>query len=329
MPDIRNNKIMTTTLSWYQVRERDQMNLSRLFDEVTMISGPWRRTVWEQNGAPTCYIFAEEHENKGSCPHAIDISTLTRDIIHNTEGVHVFIEHFIHAMDITHLQTAKAEHEVCSAKPKAILNNLRNCLQVIRVNRPGDKNRIHFIDPRMDIVCILPDGKLFDAISHYVKHLDQEKKNVHEALLTIYEAFIHPLLTVVPDKFGLGGRMTGVMERFTDQMTVAQKSIFYELWKTEVIQNIKNVSNIYVVMHNEHSLGKFDKLKLEYTNMVNKFMDMWTLAQIFLAENNGMTACILYAGSLHALNLEKFIQRYGYTRTHIRSNPSLNSCLKL
>jgi len=293
--------------------------------EIT-VSGPWRLTVWEKHDSPSCYIFSEEHANEGSCPSEKDISTVAKEILTGTQNVHVFIEHFIHALEVSRVKLS--EKEACSSKSKAILNNMRNCLEVIRVKQPEDRERIHFVDPRIDIVSVLPDGKLYEAISHYADYLVSQN-DVNGALMTIYEAFIHPLLSVVPDKFGMKGRMTGVMEKFRERMNDTQKKFFESKWKTDVIQRVKNLSNMYVNMQKSSSIKEIDSLKLEYTAMVNKFMDMWLLAQFFVSENNGMSSALVYAGSLHSLNFETYLQDFGYNRTRIHENKSLSSCLSI
>lgn len=288
------------------------------------ISGPWRLTVWHKENSPTCYLFSEEHANKGSCPNEKDIVALSREVIYNTENVHVFVEHFVHALEVSSVK--QTEEEACSARSKAILNNMRNCLEVMRVNRPDDKRRIHFVDPRMDIVSVLPDGKLYEAISYYTDHL-VKNKDIGGALMTIYESFIHPLLSVVPEKFGVNGRMTGVMERFREKMNDDQRRFFEDLWKKDVIQRVKNLSTMYVEMQRKNSINDLDRLKLEYTDMVNKFMDMWLLAQYFVSHNEGMSAALIYAGSLHSLNFEKYLEQLGYGRTRLHENKSLAACL--
>lgn len=300
--------------------------MSKTVQPGSSISGPWRLTVWEKEGFAPCYLFSEEHANEGSCPENKDITVLAKEVLSYTEGVHVFIEHFVHAMDIKSVRMT--EKEACSAKSNAILNNMRNCLEVLRVERPQENKRVHFVDPRMDIVAVLPDGKLYDAISHYTDHMVQ-KGDVDGALVTVYEAFIHPLLSIVPDKFGLDGRMTGVMERFRQEMTDPQKDFFLLMWNKEVVQKIKALSDEYVSMQKAKDLSRLDKFKLSYTDMVNKFMDMCLLAQFFVAQNNGMTAALVYAGSLHSLNFETYLEQYGFRRTRLHENKNLEACIKL
>ena len=300
--------------------------MTNVLQPGSKISGPWRLTVWEKNGLSPCYIFSEEHANEGSCPENKDITVLAKEVLSHTENVHVFIEHFVHAMDVTKVKMT--QQEACTAKSKAILNNMRNCLEVLRIERPQENKRIHFVDPRMDIVAVLPDGKLYEAISHYTNHLTQ-KGDVGEALMTVYEAFIHPLLSIVPNKFGLDGRMTGVMERFRNQMTETQKDFFLQMWNNEVVQRIKALSDKYVSMQKAQDLSRLDDFKLSYTEMVNKFMDMCLLAQFFVAQNNEMTAALVYAGSLHSLNFETYLEKYGYKRSRLHENKNLNACIKL
>lgn len=300
--------------------------MSQALESGSTISGPWRLTVWEKKNSPTCYVFSEEHDNEGSCPEQKDIAVLAKDILRNTRHVHVFIEHFSHALGIK--RVVYSEEQACSAKSESILNNMRNCLEVLRINRPEEKNRIHFVDPRMDIVGVLPDGKLYEAITHYTKFL-MRSGNLSEALMTVYEAFIHPLLSIVPNKFGVHGRMTGVMERYESQMTEVQQSLFLRLWKVDIVERIKTLSETYVLMEKTQSLSRLTNLKLSYTDMVNKFMDMCLLAQFFVAQNKGMSAAVIYAGSLHSLNFETYLGNYGYTRTRMFENKSLTACIVL
>lgn len=302
----------------------DTAFISNSLETGSRVSGPWRLTVWERDGLPPSYVFSEEHANQGTCPSDKDISVLAKDILKNTKGVHVFIEHFVHALEINRVKMTEAE--ACTAKSRSILNNMRNCLEVVRVNNPDQKSRIHFIDPRMDIVAVLPDGKLYDAVSHYTTHL-VSIGDINGAMVTIYEAFIHPLLSIVPDKFGINGRMTGVMERYVSGMTDAQKKFFIEKWASEVTGRVQKLSGMYARMHGTSSLDGLADLKLSYTDMVNKFMDMLLLAQYFAAVNGGMTASIIYAGSLHTLNFEEYLEGFGYRRTRIHENKSLSSCL--
>lgn len=298
--------------------------LERTLKSGTYISGPWRLTVWEGESS-FCYVFSEEHANIGSCPENVDITVLAKQILCNTEKVHVFIEHFVHAMDKKNVDLTV--EEACSAKSSAILNNMRNCLEVLRV-KTNDRKRIHFVDPRMDIVAVLPDGKLYEAISHYAKHLENNG-DISGALMTVYEAFIHPLLSIVPDKFGVDGRMTGVMENYRNKMNEKQKSYFTSLWTKDVVQRIKKLSDNYVAMQKANDISRLDDFKLAYTEMVNKFMDMCLLAQFFVAQNRGMTAAIIYAGSLHSLNFETYLENYGFRRIKMKENTSLDACVKI
>lgn len=303
--------------------------LSKSLESGSTISGPWRLTVWVQNGKRPCYLFSEEHDNEGSCPDQRGISELAKNVLKNTEQVHVFIEHFVHAQRLSKATTNESEEEACSAKSERILNNMRNCLEVLRMNRPEHRERIHFVDPRVDIVSVLPDGKLYEAISYYTDHLIQSG-DCSGALLTVYEAFIHPLLSVVPNSsLGMNGRMNGVMERYVEKMTVIQQEVFKYLWKEDIIGKIKVLTDAYATMEKKKCVFNLKDLKLKYTDMVNKFMDMYLLAQFFLSENSGMTGSIIYAGSLHSLNFEGYLKRYGYTRTRVHENKNLSACVRL
>lgn len=290
------------------------------------VSGPWRLTVWEKHGHPPCYIFAEEHESRGSCPEESDISSVLREILDKTTRTEVFIEHFVHASDITNPRVDPAV--ACEARSSSILNGLRLCLEVTKITNTRDAERIHFCDPRCDIVCIMPDGKVYEAIQMYVTKLAKDG-DIPDALLTLYEAFIHPLLTVVPDTKKTGGRLSGVIKRIRGVMSHDQLAFFDETWKADVVTSIKDLTNTYTEMHQAKDVTKVADFMTQYTRTINKFMDTWLLAQMFHSENNGMSSSVLYLGSLHSLNMEKYLERYGYRRTSIHENKNLHACLAI
>lgn len=290
------------------------------------ISGPWRLTVWEKQGHPPSYIFSEEHDSEGSCADQRDISAILREILDNTRRTEVFIEHFIHAEEIT---TPRSDMQKgCVARSSSILNGLRLCLEVVKISSTKHANRIHFCDPRCDIVSVMPDGKVYDAIEAHVKQLT-EAGMVSEALLTLYEAFIHPLLSVVPDGMNMHGRLSGSMKTARDNMTDPQLEFFDGMWRMDVVTSIKNLTEAYGNMHSASDVSNAKAFMIQYTKTINKFMDTWLLAQMFHAENSGMSASVLYLGSLHSLNMEKYLQAYGYTRTSLHENRNLAACLAI
>lgn len=290
------------------------------------ISGPWRLMVWERHGHPPSYIFSEEHASEGSCADQRDISSVLREILDKTTATEVFIEHFIHAEEIT---TPRREmKEACVAKSSAILNGLRLCLEVVKISSTRHAERIHFCDPRCDIVSIMPDGKVYEAIDAYVKQLVDEG-NTSDALLTVYEAFIHPLLSVVPDSKNIGGRLSGSIKKARQGMSAEQLHFFDEMWKLDVVTSIKELTETYTAMHESRDLSNVPDFMKQYTRTINKFMDTWLLAQLFHSENNGMSSSVLYLGSLHSLNLEKYLERYGYSRTSVHENQNLAACLTI
>ena len=291
-----------------------------------LVSGPWRLSVWKRMRSPVHYVFSEEHENNGSCPDEKDISTLARIILRSTENVHVFIEHFIHAASI---KNTSMDESVCTkSKEKAILNNMRNCLEVLRINNPAESHRIHFVDPRTDIVAILPDGKVFEAITMYV-NVQINKKEFDGALMTLYEAFIHPLLSIFPDKLEMTGRLTGQMERSRDVMNFNQREFFDNIWRRDVVQRISSLTELFRDIQKNKGYHRVKELMKVYRDMTNKFLDTWLLAKTFAAEQNGMTASIIYLGSLHSLNFETYLDELGYSRTNLYENTNLTSCLNL
>lgn len=308
------------------IEESDDIN--RVNDTLhnSTISGPWRLTVWDKEGHPPSYIFSEEHASDGSCPDQRDISAILREILDKTRRAEVFIEHFIHAEEITNPRSDIRKG--CVARSDAILNGLRLCLEVVKISSTKHANRIHFCDPRCDIVSIMPDGKVYDAIEAHVNQLEEAGK-VSEALLTLYEAFIHPLLSVVPDGMNMHGRLSGSMKKARESMTDTQVEFFDVMWQMDVVTSIKNLTEAYSKMHGASDVSSAAAFMTQYTRTINKFMDTWLLAQMFQAENGGMSASVLYLGSLHSLNLEKYLQAYGYTKTSIHENKNLAACLAI
>lgn len=308
------------------IESSDDINRVNNTIKQSTISGPWRLTVWNKDGNPPSYIFSEEHGSDGSCADQKDISAVLLEILDNTSRTEVFIEHFIHAEEIT---TARSDvKKACVAKSSAILNGLRLCLEVVKISSTKHANRIHFCDPRCDIVSIMPDGKVYDAIEAHVHQLAGAGK-VSEALLTLYEAFIHPLLSVVPDGMNMHGRLTGSMKKAREQMTATQVEFFDVMWYMDVVTSIKSLTEAYGNMHGANDVSNVAAFMTQYTRTINKFMDTWLLAQMFEAENRGMSASVLYLGSLHSLNLEKYLKSYGYTRTSLHENKNLAACLTI
>ena len=295
------------------------------------ISGPWRLSVWERPGFPPSYVFSEEHENKGSCPDENSITSLMSEILHSTKNVHVFIEHFLHGDDI--LNTSKTVKGSCVASEDAVLNNMRNCLEVIKIkNIDGSKkDRIHFIDPRADLVAILPNGNVYKSIEYYVKHL-LETGDKEKAIMTIYEAYIHPLLSLFPDKLVMSGRLSGSMEKCRNKMTNEQKKFFDLTWKEDVIGRISELTREFSIIQKKKSisLSSLEHISILYRDMTNKFLDTWLLSRVFIAQNDAnMTASVIYLGSLHSLNFEKYLEKFGHKRKYIVENRDLSSCISV
>lgn len=313
------------------------------------ISGPWRLTVWDSASTSVdsgkVYVFSEEHHNEGSCPDERHFSQIAMDILQNTTGVHILVENFLHANDL--LQTRNGVNnpvQACAPVEEGILNNLRGCLEVMKLNeqycRGNCSNRIHFIDPRVDLVSVLPDGKLFQAISHYTDHR-ASKGDFSGAVLTVYESLVHPLSSLLPDKRNLRGRLVGTFETLREKMSQSQGETFDRLWMSEITGGISNINRIYVEMQKgfpdkkkKHDLKRFsakvEEIKQAYKVFTNKFLDVWLLAHVFMIQNtansNGM---VMYLGSLHGLVIEKYLESHGFNRTHIIQNEGLESCLSI
>lgn len=329
------------------------MNDRAVLDEIIgigerePISGPWRLTVWDSvdtgMNSGKVYVFSEEHANDGSCPEYRHFSEIAKDILQKTNGVHILVENFLHANDLTQTRNGISEPvHACAPVEEGILNNLRGCLEVMMLNeqhcRGNCSNRIHFIDPRVDLVSVLPDGKLFQAISHYTDHC-ASRGDFAGSVLTVYEALVHPLSSLLPDKRNLRGRLVGTFEALRSKMSIRQGETFDRLWVSEITGGITAINKKYIELQKgfsgsskKHSLQKFsakvEEIKHLYKIFTNKFLDVWLLAHVFMIQNtansNGM---VMYLGSLHGLVIEKYLASHGFIRTNIFQNRSLDSCL--
>ena len=331
------------------------MNDRQLLDSIvgigtqSPISGPWRLTVWDSPPTGKLYVFSEEHGNNGSCPQNRHFSALASEILQKTRGVHVLVENFIHANHITTPKTGANTSiaQACSPVNVGILNNLRNCLEVMKINHQycpdGCAKRIHFVDPRVDMVSVLPDGKLFEAISHYARH-QASQGLFDEAVLTIFESIVHPLSSLLPDRQNLRGRLVGVFDVFRSKMTPSQRATFDKIWVSEITGGIVHINAKYIKLQQAYSsstrhrstssLTKFledlEELKQIYKRYTNKFMDMWLLAHVFMIQNlAGSSGMVMYLGSLHGLQIEKFFKLHGLHKIYHKENQHLESCLLL
>ncbi len=309
------------------------------------VSGPWRLTVWDSQTSGNMYVFSEEHANKGSCPQHRHFSALASEILKKTRGVHVLVENFVHANEI---MTPKTGHgttiaQACSPVNTGILNNLRNCLEVMKINSrfcPGGcAKRIHFVDPRVDLVSVLPDGKLFEAISHFV-HDKASRGSIDDAILLVFESIVHPLSSLLPDRKNLRGRLVGVFDAFRSKMTAAQKNTFDRVWAGDITAGISAINSKYIKLNqtysssNNFSIQRFlqdvEEIKQMYKRYTNKFMDIWLLAHIFMIQNlPDSSGMVMYLGSLHGLEVEKYLSLHGFRKTYHAENRTLGSCLSL
>lgn len=319
--------------------------------QIPPVSGPWRLTVWESPapvGGGKMYVFSEEHENEGSCAKGRHFSNLAAEVLQKTRGVHVLIENFVHANDIRVPKTGgnTSVAQACSPVDVGILNNLRNCLEVMRINSQycpgGCEKRIHFIDPRVDMVSVLPDGKLFQAITHYVNH-NASKGLFDEALLTIFESIVHPLSSLLPDRINLVGRLVGVFDAFRARMSPPQRQTFDKIWVGDITGGIVDLNSKYVKLHRTYSSSSTSKrppltqfmkdvedMKTAYKRYTNKFMDVWLLAHVFMIQNTaGSSGMVMYLGSLHGLQTEKYLAAHGLRKVYHRANQNLRACLSL
>ena len=299
------------------------------------VSGPWRLTVWDSPSSGKAYVFSEEHANKGSCPQNRHFSALASEILQKTRGVHLLVENFIHANDIVTPKTGKNTSlaQACSPVNVGILNNLRSCLEVMKINSQycpdGCAKRIHFIDPRVDMVSVLPDGKMFEAISHYAHH-KASQGSFDDAVLTVFESIVQPLSSLLPDRKNLMGRLVGVFDAFKNKMTPAQRATFDKIWVDDITGGITSINAKYIKLHDTYSssrsktkpsLANFSKdveeIKQLYKRYTNKFMDVWLLAHVFMIQNTtGSNGMVMYLGSLHGLQVEKYMTRHGLRKIY-------------
>lgn len=312
------------------------------------ISGPWRLTVWDSPTSGKIYVFSEEHANPKSCPESRHFSALAAEILQKTKGVHILVENFIHASEIVVPKSGRnaTMQQACSPVNVGILNNLRNCLEVMKINSrhcPGGcAKRIHFVDPRVDMVSVLPDGKLFEAISHYTMHL-ASKGSFVDAVLTVFESLIHPLSGLLPDRRNLSGRLVGAFDIFRNGMSSSQRRAFDSIWHRDITGGITDINKKYVDLHAKYSSSMTNKnntladfsddvedIKESYKRYTNKFMDVWLLAHIFMVQNtSGSNGMVLYLGSLHGLQTEKYLASTGLRKINHLESHGLASCLSV
>ena len=298
------------------------MNDATFLDRILQgrrISGPWRVTVWtksknHQNQNQKIWVFAEEHEYRGACGLEVqhtDLTDLVSFIANNTQRVHVFLELFCSRCDSN-----------VFLDETSTLQKLRNCLEI------GQQDKIHFVDPRTDLTAVLPDGKLYQAVMHYVDHLRRQHRQ-DEVKLLLYETFVHPLLSIVNPDGTLQGRLNMVMQKYLESMTPSQYRFFVSKWHNDVILNVLYVYRVYDELSDDEKNYNILPLLDAYTDMVNKFTDLWLLANFFKADNDGMTGAIVYAGSKHSLHFEKYLAEMQYELLDQTTNQDLSACLTI
>ena len=346
-PNIDRKEYWEFTKS-YKMNDRNILDGIIGIGKKEPISGPWRLTVWDSSNTDVnsgkVYVFSEEHHNEGSCPEYRHFSSIAKEILDKTKGVHILVENFIHANDLDNSRTGgKDPVHACAPVEEGILNNLRNCLEVMRINKGysmnESENRIHFIDPRVDMVSILPDGKIFQAITHYTEY-NASKGNFSEAVLTIYEALVHPLSSLLPDKKNLKGRLVGSFDLFRSKMSLSQGETFDKVWKKDITGGIIDINSKYVNLMEKyvsngkknHNLEAFasdvEDIKQCYKEFTNKFLDVWLLAHVFMIQNtNTSNGMVMYLGSLHGIQIEHYLKSHGFDLLNKVENGDLDSCL--
>ena len=312
------------------------------------ISGPWRVSLYERYDGAPIYVFSEEHHNAGNCSSqgigGAHITSVVHDVLTQTDHSHVLVEHFLHASEVV-----RDDERVCSiAPPTGSLENLRSCLEVLMNPKVCEKckDRIHFIDPRADIVCVLPDGNLFRAITEYSVKC-AASGNYADAVLVLYEALIHPLWSILPDKKILIGRLRGHFEEFFNKLPADKKAQFDAMWKLEISDQFSELLEIYDAMHAKFCVERSGSLEdfegavgtilTHYKLFTNTFLDLWTLCVIDTIKKDTVSAILVYFGSLHGQNVERLLNALGYGRRGFFTNgpkaveedPGAAACLKI
>jgi len=312
------------------------------------ISGPWRVSLYERYDGAPIYVFSEEHNNAGNCASqglkSSHVTSVVHDILTQTDHSHVLVEHFLHASEVV-----RDDVSVCSiAPPTGSLENLRSCLEVLMNPTVCKKckDRIHFIDPRADIVCVLPDGNLFKAITEYSVKC-AASGNYSDAILVLYEALIHPLWSVLPDRKVLVGRLRGHFEEFFEKLPPDKKQQFDAMWKREISDQFSELLEIYNAMHTKFCMDRSGTLEdfkdavehilKTYKLFTNTFLDLWTLCVIDTIPKGEVSAILVYFGSLHGQNVERLLNDMDYGRQGFFTNgpkaveedPSANACINM
>ncbi|CAM9645913.1 unnamed protein product, partial [Phaeothamnion confervicola] len=286
------------------------------------VSGPWRIAVYERYDGAPIYVFSEEHHNFGNCASlgkpSKHITNLVQEILETTRRSHVLVEHFLHATEVK-----RESKEVCNlAPPTGSLENLRSCLEVLMNPKVCEscKERIHFIDPRADVVCVLPDGNLFKAIAEYAVRC-ATAGNYNDAVLVLYEAFIHPLWAIFPDKRVLVGRLKGRFEDFFKRLPAEKVETFKAMWQTKITEQFSGVLKRYDEINDKYiiqksvDLAEFQNdvgdLMILYKLFTNTLLDLWTICVIDTIPKNDVSAILVYFGSLHGLHVEEMLKTLG------------------
>jgi hypothetical protein len=326
----------------------ERFQIENILQERGYISGPWRVSLYERYDGAPIYVFSEEHHDNGNCASqgvkSAHVTSVVHDILTKTDYSHVLVEHFLHASEVT-----REDDTVCSiAPPTGSLENLRSCLEVLMNPTVCKKckDRIHFIDPRADIVCVLPDGNLFKAITEYSVKC-AASGNYSDAILVLYEALIHPLWSVLPDKKLLIGRLKGQFEDFFDKLPPHKKAQFDAMWKREISDQFSELLGIYNAMHTKFCMDRSGTLEdfkaavehvlMNYKLFTNTFLDLWTLCVIDTIKKDTVSAILVYFGSLHGQNVERLLNEMDYGRRGFFTNgpmrviedPGANACINI
>jgi hypothetical protein len=225
----------------------------------------------------------------------------------------------------------------------------------MRINKAecaGCPDRIHYIDPRADLISVLPDGMLWQTIKDTVDRL-AESGNFAGAVILLYEALLHPLFSIKPQagKGFTSGRLSGSFVQAYAAMTPSETAAFDSAWTRHIDSGIEGLGRMYGTMQDGYGsrappsilsrlffetseVSDFKAAAAEfmdsYKEVTCKFLDLWVIAKIIVTcKSVTVSDIVLYSGSLHALQIAEYLEDLGYDRIKTVENPSYDSCLRV
>jgi hypothetical protein len=272
--------------------------------EHKVVSGPWQIATLQKDDTKIILV-SEEHGNEGSCPENKSILDILKDAL-ELENTHLFLEQFLYAESYT------KEHMESSPKTNpSMMSQIRSYMTANR------NERIHFVDCRTDVVAIFPDNLLFEAIELYCK------KNKDNAYKLLYEALIHPLLSLDPHNVWFKGemRLKGRFLQNYNRLDAETKECINTLWHDKVHLEFYDLNQ----MHKEKK--PVDEILQQYKMVTNAIFDVWCITEMLGYNGSNL---ILYAGSLHCMRLEEYFRfRFGFRLIKKEFNEDIQACVLL